>query len=459
MDKRIVQFIAALRASGVRVSLAESADAFQAIDNLGVTDRDNFRIALRTTLIKENKDIPQFEKLFPLFFQSEEPPRMFDATQDLTPEDAQKIAQALKQFSDQLRKMLEKLLEGRPLNNNELKQLEQMMNMDDVNDLRYQNFLTRQMEQALKFREVREAIEELMHMLRQMGMDREKVEQIQKMMEANQQGLKDQLSRHVGQRIAQNMAEQSPSERKDEMYNRPFQSLSEEDMHMLRKEVQRLASMLRTRLALRLKRSKTGKLDVKGTLRANQKYGSVPVELRHRDQTQKPKIVIICDISTSMRHVSELMLTLLFAIQDQISKTHAFAFIDHMEFISPYFEGQQPTEAVAEILRKMPSGYYNTNLGSSLDDFMHTYMDTVDHRTTVIMVGDARNNYNDPRLDLFRTLARRSRATIWLNPEAIPLWGTGDSDMIKYAPFCNRAFQVNNLGQLAEAVDHLLLGY
>jgi uncharacterized protein with von Willebrand factor type A (vWA) domain len=155
---------------------------------------------------------------------------------------------------------------------------------------------------------------------------------------------------------------------------------------------------------------------------------------------------------------SDLMLGLLYAIQDQISKTHAFAFIDHLEFISPYFEGHRPAEAVEEILRHMPSGPYNTDLGSSLDQLNHDYLDAVDRRSTFIVVGDARNNYNDPRLETFRTLARRSRNTIWLNPEATPLWGTGDSDMLKYAPLCQRTFQVSNLSQLAEAIDHLLLG-
>jgi hypothetical protein len=338
-----------------------------------------------------------------------------------------------------------------------MKQLEELMNMDDVNDLRYQNFMAKQMEQALKFREVREAIEELMQMLQQMGMDREKVEQLQKMMEANQQALKEQLSRHVGQRIAQNMSEQSRPEHRDELYNRPFQSINEDDMHNLRKEVKRLASVLRTRLALRLKRAKTGKLDVKSTLRSNQKYGSVPIELHHRDQTKKPKIVVICDISTSMRQVSELMLSLLFAIQDQISKTHAFAFIDHIEYISPYFDRHQPQEAVAQILQKMPSGYYNTDLGGSLKEFEHTYLDTIDNHTTVIVVGDGRNNYNDPRLDVFSTMSRRATRTIWLNPEPPFMWH-GDSDMPKYKPLCSNVLKVGNLKELAEAVDTLLTG-
>jgi uncharacterized protein with von Willebrand factor type A (vWA) domain len=105
----------------------------------------------------------------------------------------------------------------------------------------------------------------------------------------------------------------------------------------------------------------------------------------------------------------------------------------------------------------MPGGHYNTDLGYSLQNFIDTYMETVDHRTTFIIVGDGRNNYNNPRLESFRDIARRARATIWLNPEPPALWGTGDSDMPGYAAYCDRTFQVNNLNQLAAAIDQLLL--
>jgi hypothetical protein len=227
-------------------------------------------------------------------------------------------------------------------------------------------------------------------------------------------------------------------------------------MQVLRREVQRLAAALRTRLALRLRRARNGQLDVKGTLRTNLKYGSVPLELKHRSHTLKPKIVVICDISTSMRHVSELMLSLLFAIQSQVSKTSAFTFIDHLEYISPEFVGRQPGQAVTEVLKRQPSGYYNTDFGSSIEDLIHDHLDKLDMHSTVIIVGDARNNYNDPKLELFRNVSRRSRATIWLNPETKQTWGTGDSDMLRYASLCTRAFQVNNLAQLSDAIDHLL---
>jgi uncharacterized protein with von Willebrand factor type A (vWA) domain len=97
--------------------------------------------------------------------------------------------------------------------------------------------------------------------------------------------------------------------------------------------VKRLAAALRTRIALRQKRAKSGQLDPKSTIRSNLKYHGVPMEIKYRDRTRKPKIVVICDVSTSMRFCSELMLSFLFALQGQIRKTHAFAFIDHLESI------------------------------------------------------------------------------------------------------------------------------
>jgi uncharacterized protein len=457
MDKRIVEFITALRSAGVRISLAESADAFQAIDHLGIQDRELFRVSLRSTLVKENQDLDTFDSLFPLFFQSGDPPPLFNPGQDLTPSEAKMLAEALRQFSDQIRKMLEKLMNGEPLNQSEMQQLDQMINQNNVTDLRYQNWLARQMEQAMQFREVRQAIEELAKLLRQMGMNRQKVDELRQMLQSNQQALQEQVRQHAGQRIAENLTHQSRQDRMDNLYNLPFHALTEDEMRDLRVEVRRLAAMLRTRVALRMKRAKGGALDVKATLRANLKNGSVPFDIRHRDHTLKPRIVLMCDISTSMRYCSELMLSLLGEIQDQVSKTHAFAFIDHLEYISPLYVDYRPGEAIGKILRQMPSGHYNTDLGFSLKNLNDDYLDTIDSRTTFLVVGDGRNNYNDPRLDLFKQIARRSRFTVWFNPEPVALWGSGDSDILKYQPHCQQVFQVANLAQLAVAIDRILV--
>lgn len=457
MEERILRFIAALRAAGVRISLAESEDAFRAIDNMGVKDRQTFRLSLKTTLVKDANNIPTFEELFPIFFGSGEMPPLMNPSQDLTPEEAQMLAQALRQFNQRLRKTLKKLVRGEGLSQEELERLARMVGLTQMDDLRYREWMVQRMKKALRFKEVREALRELAETLGGMGMNKERVQQLTQLMGANQEAIEEQLRQYAGQRIAQNMSDQPRGENIDELLDRSFSSLSDRDMEHLRKEVQRLAAALRTRVALRQKRAKSGQLDAKATIRANLKHGNVPIQLKHRQRTIKPKLVVICDVSTSMRYCSELMLSLLYHLQDQISKTHAFAFIDHLEFISPDFTGREAGEAVEVVLKRLPSGYYNTDLGNSLADFQREHMHTVDSRTTFIVVGDGRNNFSNPRLDIFNTIARRSRRTIWINPEAPALWSSGDSDMLQYERICDVILQASTLAQLTAAVDKLLI--
>jgi uncharacterized protein len=456
MEDRIVKFIAALRAGGVRVSLAESTDAFAAVEQMGVRDREAFRISLRTTLVKEASDIPIFEELFPLFFETGEVPPLMDLSKDLTDEETNMLAEALKNFTEELRKMLEKLIRGEQLSEDELEKLSKLVGMDRADDLRYRDWMARRMEQALQNDKIKQAIQELAEMLEQLGMNKDRVDQMRQILQSNQRSLEEQISQYTGEQIADNMSQKPQDDDTEGLINQPFGSLSEKDMEVLRKEVKRLANMLRTRMALRQKRAKTGQLDAKATIRTNLKHGNVPISIKRRDHTLKPKVVAVCDISTSMRPASELMLNLLHAVQDQISKTHAFAFIDDLEYISPDFENKEAHEAVKDVMERMPSGYYNTDLGCSLETFVKDFLELMDSRTIFIVVGDGRNNYNDPRQDLFSMLSRRSRRTIWLNPEAPSLWGTGDSDMLKYASHCNSIYQVSNLAELTAAVDKML---
>jgi uncharacterized protein with von Willebrand factor type A (vWA) domain len=239
--------------------------------------------------------------------------------------------------------------------------------------------------------------------------------------------------------------------------HRPFRDLSQAEADELRTQVRRLAARLRSRAALRHKRAKSGVLDAKRTIRANLRYGGVPLDLRYKHRHLKPKLALICDVSTSVRHCAEFMLHLIYELQDQVAKARSFAFISDMVDISQDFTDYQPEVAVEQVLTRMPPGFYNTDLGYSLNSFFHSYLDAVDRRTTVIFLGDGRNNFNNPRLDLVQTLKRRARRIIWLNPESPRLWGTGDSDALEYLPLCDAAYEVSNLA-LTEAVDRLLTG-
>jgi len=456
MESRILQLVSALRSSGVRVSLVESAEAFSAVDLMGIHDREHFRLSLRSTLIKNVNDLPTFDKLFPLFFGSGQPPMMGgNAMDELTPEEAQMLAEALRQFNEELRQRMQRMLSGDPLTQEELEMLSQLAGLDRTSDLNAQNWMTRRMLRLMEFPEVQEAMQELFDLLAQMGMDPGRLEQLQGLLGQNMQGVQEQVHACACKRIAENLSEHPPIDPLDNLINRPFEALSEADKKQIQHEVQRLAATLRTRIALRQKHSKNGQLDPKATLRANQKYQGVPMEIRHRDRIRKPRIVVLCDVSTSMRFCSELMLSFLYSLQGQVNKTHAFAFINHLEYISADFNSTNVDAAVQTVMERMRGGYFNTNLGWSLKDFMDDYLDTLNAQTTLIVVGDGRNNYNDPRLDLFTQMARRAARTIWLNPEDPNLW-QGDSDMPGYAPLCTNVLKVGNLRELAGAVDQLL---
>ncbi len=224
---------------GVRVSLAESADAFRAIEELGVMDREVFRLGLRTTLVKEADDLPTFDEMFPLFFGVSEAPPLMNLAEDLTPEEAEMLADALKQFTERLRDMLERMIQGKPLSQQELDQLGQMVGLNRADNLRQKEWMARRMAQALKFKDVQEALEKLQELLAQMGMNKQRIDQMRQILQSNQQSMMEQLRNHAGQQIAENMAESRPEDNVDALMNRPFNALSDKDMDILRKEVGR----------------------------------------------------------------------------------------------------------------------------------------------------------------------------------------------------------------------------
>lgn len=457
MEQRIVDFIAGLRAAGVRVSIAESADAFRAVELLGVQDRDIFRVSLRATLVKEPEDVPTFEEMFPLYFDSDAPPPMASASDELNPDEMEMLAEAIRSFTGRLREMLQRLLDGQQLSREELEQLGQLVGLQRADHPALSQWMAQRMLRALGVPQVRDALEELWEVLNKLGMNRQTLERLQGLVQGNMDALEEQLERFAGSSIARNLAQEGRPEAESDLMSRPFRHLTDAEAEELRKQVRRLAAQLRSRLALRQKRGKTGVLDAKATIRASLRYGGVPLELRRKQRRLKPKLALICDVSTSMRHCAEFMLTLIYDLQDQVGRARSFAFIGDMEEISAPFAELPTQRAVEQVLTQLPPGYYSTDLGHSLATFSQRFMDAIDHRTTVIMLGDGRNNYNDPRAELLDEIRRRSRRLIWLNPEPPTMWGAGDSDMLRYLPVVDSVFEVGNLAQLIHAVDRLLV--
>jgi hypothetical protein len=327
-----------------------------------------------------------------------------------------------------------------------------------MTNMYYQPWMTRRAMRELQFDRLDQLLQELMEKLREAGLSEEDIQQLAQEARENQQALGEQIGQEVGANMMRRAAEERRERQPlDELMDRPFERLRHDEIDDMRGTINRLAALLRSRAALRQKRGNEGTLDAKSTIRANLRYGGVPIDVRHKKKHLKPKISVICDLSTSMRPVVSFMLMLVYAMQDQISRTRSYAFVADLYDISNDFNELRPEQAIEAVLDRIRPGYYNTDLGASLATFARDHLGTVDRRTTVIVLGDGRNNYNDPNLRDFEAIRRRARRVVWFNPEHPRQWGSGDSDMPKYLPLCDAVHRVSNLRELVDAVDSLFV--
>ena len=207
-----------------------------------------------------------------------------------------------------------------------------------------------------------------------------------------------------------------------------------------------------------LHRADKGKLDVRKTIRRSMGYGGVPFEVVWKTETiEKPKIVAICDVSRSVAAAAQFMLLFLYSLNEVIDKLEAFAFSDRLIRVGDILEAEELDAAIASIIKKI--GMRPTDYGRALVDFTELHRDALDRHTTVIILGDGRSNYSNPRLDIMREISHRARAVIWLNPEPLTYWGQGDSRMDQYQRFCNVAKVCNTLNQLERIIEDVLRTY
>lgn len=458
MEKRLLEFVAALRTAGVRISLAESADALRAIDAIGIGERRLFKAALAATLVKEHADAPAFEQYFPQYFGGE--PQDLQQPDGLSDEEREQLSRALEELREQLRQLMQMLANGERPSDEDLAAQARRAGMRPGlrNDPRIRDWIAERMQRQMGLtpQQLRDAIEALMKQLKEQGMSPEARAEVRSAVRENAASVREQIEQFVGRNLMQQADDSRRRDRIDDLMDQPLSSLSESEANELRAHVRLLVARLRSRAALRMRRGGRRTLDVRSTLRHNQRYLGVPLELLHRRRTLKPQVTIIVDVSTSMRPVAEFMLRMVYELQDQIAHARSFAFISDLHDVSMIFKEMRPAQAAERVLTSLPPGHYNTDLGSSIATLVREHGDAVDHRTTIIFVGDARNNYNDPRTDVMQTLLARAKRVIWFNPEPPPMWGTGDSDMLQYAPLATAVHQVATLRQLEAAIDDLL---
>ena len=225
------------------------------------------------------------------------------------------------------------------------------------------------------------------------------------------------------------------------------------------KDVQEIVfKMAKKLVSIHSKRRKTfkrGQLDIRKTLRSNMQYDGMLFDLKWKSQkVDRPKVICICDVSGSVSNYSRLLLMFLYSLAEILPKVRSFAFSSDLGEVTQLFQQSKLEDAMAKTMRDYGNG--STDYGQMLADFRSHVLKDVDSKTTVIILGDARNNYGDPKSEILREVYNKAQRVIWLNPEPKSSWTVGDAEMKKYAPCCHQTEVCNSLVHLERVVGNLL---
>ena len=232
-----------------------------------------------------------------------------------------------------------------------------------------------------------------------------------------------------------------------------------EELATLHRVLQPLSRKLAVRLARKRRHGRKGPLDFRATVRRSLSTGGVPIEPRFRHpRPAKPEIFVIADISGSVASFARFTLHLVYAISSQFSKVRSFVFVDGIDEVTRFFEGVvDPAEAVARINLEADVIWVDghSDYGHALTEFHRRWGDQVTSRSSVMILGDARNNYHASASWVVEDLQARARRVYWLNPEPRDYWGSGDSIVGEYAAHCDDVVECRTLRQLEHFVGNL----
>jgi uncharacterized protein with von Willebrand factor type A (vWA) domain len=232
-------------------------------------------------------------------------------------------------------------------------------------------------------------------------------------------------------------------------------SVEQRHHRLIQEVVLRMARRLVSAYSRRRKVFRRGQLHVPRTLRRNMKYDDAIFDLHWKSvRADRPRVFAICDVSGSVADYARFMLMFLYSLDEVLPKVRSFAFSSDLGEVSELFARSPLDDAIAIALRQYGGG--STDYGQALADFRKLCLDEIDRRSTVIILGDARNNNGDARTDILKEIYDRARRVIWLNPEARSMWNTGDSEMRHYAPYCHQVDECSTLTHLERVVGRLL---
>ena len=238
-----------------------------------------------------------------------------------------------------------------------------------------------------------------------------------------------------------------------------FASLTQKEVAGMREAIDELVRKLKDTISRRSTAKNRGVLDVKKTLRRVAGFQGIPVELFFRNRPpRKAKIVTLCDVSGSVWSAARFMLNMLYSLQGCFTQVRSFVFVAGLDEVTGIFKDLEINQAIDKVLKEANIEYNAaTDYGLTFRQFKKDYMDILNKKTSLIIIGDGRSNYSNPEEHILDEMRERCRRVIWLNPETQYFWFTGDSEMRTYQACCNEVRPCQNLNQLLEFIQSLVL--
>ncbi len=447
MQQTLENFLRALRSMDVRVSPAEAIDAHCTVDSVGYSDRTLLKDSLCIALAKSEDEVERFDECFDMFFARDEfrERNEDNAGEGMSETDSELLGE---------QPLAEMLLGGSEV---EMAQaMEQAANDAGVANIRFftqRGLFTRRILDRMGLRDLERLIANLN---RAEGDDAAAA--MAERLEDGRGYLFEEVRQYIDRQF-ELYARAAGEELREEFLSKTnLSSIERRDFDRMHRIVRRMAKKLATRYARRRKHTKRGVLDVRRTLRRNMAHDGIPFEtLWKQTKIEKPRIVVIVDVSQSVAAAARFLLLFLYSLHEVIATLRAFAFSSHLIEVSDILKNKTVEEAIPEVLEKI--GFRSTDYGRAFEDFEELHMDALDRHTTVIILGDGRSNDTDPRMDLMRQIHDRSKSVIWLNPEPEPFWGTGDSEMHRYRTFCHVAKTCSTVQDLERIIDDVMKTY
>jgi hypothetical protein len=452
----------ALRRGGAAVSTAEIADAARAAAAIDLGDRELLAAALRTALVKRSRDRPLFDELFAAIFGAARPAiglePIFEAAA-IDPELAAALIAAIRARGAELDPAIAAALGA----GDDLEALLEATGaaalLAEVESPLQLGYASYRAQAAAGLAPADDAVDAIAAMLaREAGAGDRGAEILGQLIRDRLAELRAEIRPLAERRLAINR----PQLRRDlsiaALSTRSLAALTPAEVAELSSEVDRLARRLINKVRRQRRSRRLGRLDVARTLRASLATDAVPFELRRRRmRPRRPHVVVLCDISDSVRNVSRFMLQLVYTVAELFQRVRAFAFVAEVGELTDLFAAHRIDRAVELAASGAAvNTFANSNYGRVFEQFRRRHLGALTGRTTVIVIGDGRSNYHDPGVEHLEAIRRRAGRLLWINPEPPSAWGFGDSEMRTYEPICDQVAVAGNLASLSAVIDELV---